>query len=345
MIIIPKWKEVEVNCGTLTVGLRGLFKFEAVNKFSGKKRLLRDWQDNTLLTSGLNNLASQNPFNDWCHVGSAGTPFPSASDTQLYSFENSTNTVQASSYAARAAFPYFGYKRITYRLAPVGSQKNYQEVGIGWDSSGAVLICRHLILNADGIPAAISVDADEYLDVTYELRYYPPLDDVVQINGATLNGVNYDVTTRAAEINNGDAWGQYIGSAIGEYSSFVSDWRAYDGNIGTLFQSPSGNAANCDNANQFNEGYVNNSFERVVGSNTGSTGWNLGAGIRSIRIKTTAGWYQSQFDSNPGGNTIPKDSNYLMTMKWLIGWTAYPNRNVIGKTEIIHLTESTATIT
>ena len=52
----------------------------------------------------------------------------------------------------------------------------------------------------------------EFLDLTYELRYYPPLIDV--LGTITLDGVVYDTTLRAASVTNADYWGSIIGSQI-----------------------------------------------------------------------------------------------------------------------------------
>ena len=62
-----------------------------------------------------------------------------------------------------------------------------------------------------------------------------------------------------------------------------------------------------------------------VGPGTNNvSGWSITTGklLRSVRIKTTAGSYQIQFDSqsNPGFG-IPKTSDYNMTFQAILGWT------------------------
>ena len=62
-----------------------------------------------------------------------------------------------------------------------------------------------------------------------------------------------------------------------------------------------------------------------VATNCGITGWNLGLGIRSLRIKTTAGNYQIQFDADgTGGSTvgdrIPKDTDFTMEFQFDLTW-------------------------
>ena len=81
--------------------------------------------------------------------------------------------------------------------------------------------------------------------------------------------------------------------------------------------------AACDNANQFNLAYASLTYYVDMQCDCGPTGWNLGApGIRTIRIRTTAGDFQTQFGEDPGalGNTIPKDVNFTMSLIWRLGW-------------------------
>jgi hypothetical protein len=322
MIICPK-KELFVPI-PVSFGIKGFFKLQTINKFSGLVTSDTGWMPNLLLTSGRNELAKQATWLAWCHVGTDGTP-PVAGNTQLGQFIDSTNNIVSNVPGTQGSAPYYGWRRKTFRFAAQGlvGGENISEVGVGWGSTGSTLVTRAQVINPDTQePTSVSPLPDEILDVTYEMRYYPPLTDVVESAAITLNGVDYDVRTRAALVTS-DIWSQHIGSKIQQYSPTSSYWRAYDGDLGSLEQTPSGNVVNCDNADQYTNGYSENSYQVVVGSNTGPTGWNLASGIRSIKIETTAGAYQSRFDSNPGGLTIPKDITYIMTMEWIIAWSQY----------------------
>ena len=318
MSIVTPRKELFIACKT-TIGMKGFLRLRTINKFSGKCRIDTGWFPNTILNAGRNIMATEANWMTHCQVGTDATA-PSQSDTSLLGWVAGTSTIQTTTNGQQASPPYYGWKRRTYRFAAGTVAANLSEAGIGWGLSGSTLISRARILDPIlQTPTTITPLADELLDVTYELRYYPPLVDVTSPQ-VTLDSVVYDTITRAASVT-GDRWSASIGSKIGEYSNHVSDWLAYDGNIGTILTAPSGVSANCDNASQYNSAYVNNSYQIQINSNTGSTGWNLGAGIRSIRFRTTAGDYQTQFNAAVGGATIPKTAAYTMTMSWIIGWT------------------------
>ncbi len=267
-------------------------------------------------------MATQASWLTHCHVGRGSTP-PTATDTQLEDFVVATATVVANSDSTQGSAPYFGWRRKTFRFA-VGAGhggQNLSEAGIGWNTAGSVLVSRALIIDPDTqLPTTVTPLADELLDVTYELRYYPPLSDA--LNSVTLNGVNYDTITRAANVTDA-IWSDYIGESIGILGTAVSYWKAYDGNIGTLTQLPSGSSVNIDNATAYNLAYSNNSYQRKMGASCGSSGWNLGAGIRSLAILTKAGAFQTQLNANPGGTTVPKTVSYTMIFEWVLNWSEY----------------------
>jgi hypothetical protein len=315
-----------------------------VLEFPGSRRDLLDPNQehpNKLLTAGLNVLATQSGWMSYCQVGS-GLNQPLASDTALQTHVAGTSTIQDDNYGAQASVPYFGWRRRTYRFAQGVAAGNLNEVGIGWATSGAALICRHRTVNTDNEETTITVLSDEYLDVTYELRYYPPLVDVA--GTITLDGTVYDTITRASQVTSAAEWGERIGDLMGQYSNSSSDWNAWDGEIGTITQAPSGTSVACDNANQANETYQNNSFEIVMVCNTGPSGWNVSGGIRSIRIKSTAGNYQTRFGAQGGGDEkIPKNSSYTMQLKWTLSWAEL--LAVFGVTGTYSVTGSSATLT
>jgi hypothetical protein len=169
------------------------------------------------------------------------------------------------------------------------------------------------------------------------MRYYPPLLDVT--GTVTLNSVSYDYTIRASEVNIGE-YGDLIGNAIGEYSPGAGagvDWVAYDGSIGTILQAPSGTSYS-GSSDPSNDAYSNNSYQRRMTVSQDTTGWNVPGGIRSIRIKTTAGRFQMELAATSGGGTVPKDLNYTMIMVWIISWEAV---NANGDWNMIAASDST----
>lgn len=337
-----------INLPAVTVGIAGRMKFEALKAvldedgnqvydenghalaYEDTRRLLADWMPNQILDNGRNVMSeiSGSPHNGWLSSAQVGTDstLPDAAQQQLFAYIAGTAdaTAQAS---AEASSPYYAWNRITYRFpaGPIGTQ-NLQEAGVGWNTaSGAFLVSRALIVDAVGTPTPVVPAADELLDMTYEIRYYPPETPVVVTNAVTLNGVDYDVSL--STVNAPGARASSIGNSIGEFSPDSSYWAAYDGTSGGLADStPNGASANCDNANQFNLTYQGNTYQIDMQCDCGPTGWNLGSFIRTIRFTTTVHDYQAEFsesaDQPSPGDPIPKDANFTMQFVFRLGWTA-----------------------
>ena len=337
MILIQPRKEIIVPLRG-SMQMRGFFRVQLINKFSGKCRWDSGFFPNRILNSGRNHVAQQSNWLAYCHVGTDGTT-PSANDTGLLGLVATTNTVQVTTSGAQSSPPYYGWKRRTYRFA-IGAGhggQNLSEAGVGYSAVGSSLICRALIVDPDTQQTTtVTPLADELLDVTYELRYYPPLTDTLQT--VVLDGNTYDVITRAAEVTNSTIWGNNIGTTIGEYSLFDTDWQAFDGTLGTILQRPNGVSSNTTSTLPFNKAYSNNSYTRGMQVNVPPTLWNLGAGIRSIAIRTQAGGFQSQFSNQTGGSTIPKTDQYTMVMVWNMSWAA---ANAAGRWTMIAASDST----
>jgi hypothetical protein len=300
MILVAKKRPVVVvNAST---GMSGHYRLRCIRP-NGDARIDTGWFKNTLLYNGLNEMAQRGDWMDYCQVGT-GTTFPAAledrrNETSLEAFHAGTSTIQSETGGTVAA--------------------NLSEVGVGWSAAGgSTLISRAQILDpSSGTPTTVTPLVDEMLEVTYELRYYAPTVDVTRSAGVTLNGVDYDVTTRAAAVT-GSFWYNSIGSQMG-YAGADTDWRCYDGNISAVTSGPSGTSA-LFAGSWANGAYSNNSYQMEISANCTSGGWNLGGGIRSIAWATTAGRYQTEFSATTGGATIPKTSSYTMAMKFEISW-------------------------
>lgn len=299
------------------VGMKGFQRWRLINKHTGKCRLDTGWFPNKLLSTGMNEMGNRN-FLTHCHIGTDATP-PTGADTQLLGLVTTTSTIVETSYGTQNAEPWYGWKRITWRFNdPLIANENLNEAGIGWGTAPNNLISRALVLDPQSqLPTTVVPLPDELLDVTYELRYYPPLVD--SHGSVTLNSVAYDTITRASSVTSSQ-WAQYIGTRIGVHNYDITDHRAYDGNLGTLQQWPDGNWADPDGENGINSAYVNNSYTRVITVPVATTGWNLVGGIRSVRLRTYAGWYQTSYSSNPGGSTIPKDIDSTIALAWNLSW-------------------------
>ncbi len=311
-------KHLHLTAG-ITIGLKGFLRLRCINKYSGKVTQDTGWFPNTILNAGRNVMADDSLWMNYCQVGTNNTA-PSQSDTALLGYHAGTSTIQSTTNGQESSAPYFGWKRRTYRFAQGTVAANLSEVGIGWGTSGSTLISRALILDPIlQIPTTITPLSDELLDVSYELRYYPPLIDITSPQ-VTLDGIVYDTITRAAKVTDA-AWSSSIGSKMGISNGGAGDWRAYDGNLGTILLGPSGLNADWAAGSKYNSAYQNNSYEVVMNVICSSVGWNVAAGIRSIEVITSAGYYQTQFNAASGGARIPKTTAYTITMAWTLGWT------------------------
>lgn len=323
MLILPEHHIIRPT--NLSLGMKGFFRFQVwrPDDVLNRCRIDTGFFPNKILDNGRNNMYTQTSWLGWCRVGT-GNVAPTALDTQLQAQVASSSFIPFTSSSTQGSAPYFGWKRNTYRFnvgAGHGGQ-NLNEAGIGWGSTGSTLISRARIIDPiTQIETTVTPLADEVLDVTYELRYYPPLADVA--NSVVLNGVTYSTVSRAVAVT-GDRWSQDIGTRIGEYSPNNSSWSAWNDVLGAITAaSPGGVSAALDTNTQYNEAYVGNSYQIVMVAPCGINGWNVASGIRCINVKTTAGEYQTQF-TGPSGVRVPKTSSFTMQAKFVLGWTEVP---------------------
>jgi hypothetical protein len=303
------------------LGVKTYYQFWGVNKFSGKRRLLLDYCPNVLLNSGKDILGNTDYWIQYCHVGTSNS-LVLPTQTELISWASASNAGFISdTYGAQTEAPYYGWRRVTYRIEGVGNL-NLNEVGIGPVATNQNLVTRTLLRNPDGNVVTITPLPDEFLEVQAEIRYYPPLSDVTGV--LNIGGVNYNYILRAGQVTSPYWWGEMIGRQITARNTSASDWNVFDGDIGGILDLPSGIQYSVNNdGSLFTDNYVNNSFEVIGGMAVGPNGWNVTTGklLRSFKIGTRAGLYQLQVDSqaNPGFG-IPKTQGESLTLRFRLGW-------------------------
>jgi len=284
----------------------------------GTKKIVADWFDNIITDLGLNEIGTRSigftpPYAmQYCHVGS-GSSTPDSADTQLDNLVAASNTTQSSSNIFQTSTsPRYVAKVATKRFASGAAAGTLSEVGMAWSASGGSLFSRALIVDSGGSPTTITVLSDEILDVTYELRIYPPETD--SSGTIDLGGVTYDYTARAARIGFLTHWGT---DAYGVQNKSTVQTTAYDGAIGPITGLPSGSS---DNATTTSEGtYSNNSLEGESSASWGLNDGNIG-GIRSVVIGV--GWtsWQVEFSAQSGGGPVPKDNTNELTLSVSHSW-------------------------
>lgn len=301
------------------VGIATRYQLFSVNPTTGRETALTGQFGNTILRSGRNEM----PNRDWfshCQVGTSNA-LPDALQTSMQGYKAGTNTIMETVSGAQASAPFYGWRRRRFRFTVGSTAAILNEIGIGWGLSGDTLATRALIVDVDGIPTSVVPLPDEYLDAVVEIRYYPPLGDSTGV--LLMDGINYNYTIRAAQVTSSSAWGFHNGNQIKSYGLFISDWSSYNDNIGAITDSPSGLVVPADTVDDYTLGYAVNSFQIKFGQYIGPNGWNQTTGklLRSIRLCTTAGYYQAQFDSqaNPGFG-LPKNNGRILHIQANLGF-------------------------
>lgn len=301
----------------ITNGVKGFYKMEAFktnadgSEVPGSRREVAPWFPNLILDAGLEYMGTASFQWQFCQVGSGATP-PTVSDTALVSRVAGTNQTQSSVTGAQPSSPYFGWRRKTFRFNEGVAAGNLSEVGVGWATTGS-LFSRALILDPGGTPTTISVGADESLDVTYEIRFYPP--EVDSTGTVNIGGVDYDWTARAANVTGTSEW---TGGASGANVNFTSA-TAYNNVIGAITGLPTGTSTLITATRN---GYSAASLKIGTTLSASLTSGNLSGGIRSVAVRALGGGvgaYQIQFDP-----AIPKDNTKVFSLTFEVAWTRQP---------------------
>lgn len=295
--------------------------------------------DNLITNQGLNRVGTSE-FGTHVFVGT-GTATPAVTDTQLGTYLNYTGSFAPSlswnPAILRGGSPdYWVQGAGTWRFNAGTATGTLTEVGIGWFVGGTAaanhrVSSRALIVDSGGSPISITVLADEYLDVTYSLRYYPYVgSDVVQT--VVISGVNYTFTTRA------------LGVVTSTYCSINAAYPInWTGNTGVMTGTAAGTPPALDAitaTNMLNPGaaaslstakntYVDSSLVISATFSAGLTAANLAYGIRGMITRTTdpsnfsASFINSAFQSiiSPA---IPKDNTKILQFGASVSWSRKP---------------------
>lgn len=290
------------------IAMQGFYRL-TVRRRDGSVKQDTGWFPNLILDEGLNGIGKHQVFNT-CYVGSGSTP-PIATNTKLENLVGSTSGTQSQANGYLDVTPYYGWSRRVYRFLEGAATGNLSEVGVGY-STATYLFSRALILDGNGAPTTITVLADEVLDVAYELRLYPPLTD--NNFNLTIAGVNYACKMRAAGVSS-DAWSPYGLLLYGTDSPYLGS--VYDGDIGTMFQYPSGNSGGYTDYQTLP--YANNSLKRGYRNNYDLNTANFGTGIKAIQLYTqsgnTLGSWQCSFTP-----PIPKTNTKKLSLTFEVSW-------------------------
>jgi hypothetical protein len=160
-----------------------------------------------------------------------------------------------------------------------------------------------------GSPGSITILSDEILDVSYELRLYPPLTDV---NGSVvIGGITYSTVVRAAGVGNTGYWGP--GSGVNSYMRIYDYANCYSGSLGPITGNPTSIIGTNTNTVTFDT--------YVPGSYTCSATFNYSVNQQNDNISAVvfASYFGTRFQVS-FSPPIPKDNTKTMTLSASISW-------------------------
>jgi len=282
----------------------GYFKLEA-GKADGSKRVLVDWFKNLVTDAGLNQIGIA-PYITRAYVGT-GNATPAFTDTAMASLRATSTTILSTQSGAQSAPPYFGSYTRTFRFAAGTVTGELREAGVGWNPG---LFARALTVDNNGNPTTIFVLADEYIDLTYQLRFYPDLED--SISQITIGGTDHEVTIRPANITQAaNNWSP---------SNAAVDWgaatfRAFDGQISNITSLPDGVESSGGTAT--NAAYLSGSYSRggILSINGPSAVYQ--AGVASLVTPAGLGMGRFQIGFNP---PVQKSATTTLRLRFSTSW-------------------------
>ena len=272
---------------------------------------------NLVTDGGLARMGISSGFLQYCVVGASSVP-PSPTDTSMGSEIARTNNRPTYDYGILPDPPYYVFSRQTFRFTSGQAAGNISEVGVSWGSGATALFSRALVLDTEGNPTTITVQADEILEVTYEFRYYPPLEDSTGSVEFTGNiGGTYNWILRTANVNqttttqngNGQSWTLQGSSQIQVNTSSSSGLRTYTSDIGPVTGTPSGSALSSNGMTHLSSSGTEATFRATMGLDSHNHS------IRSIRSRMGICEFQIQFDP-----PIPKTPDDVLQLDFQISW-------------------------
>lgn len=266
---------------------------------------------NLVLDTGLQRIGENNDWMNWLHLGTgiqAPHPLQNALQNATYKGNNygpETHTTSGVDITDPLK-PYCWVKRV-FRVTPRGENRTYAEMGVGWNDNN--LFSRTLIKDPQGNPNTISILGDEYLDVTYEVRLYMPVDTVVYevtptgddteprtitVHASKMNtkSITYGWALAGTQVTNPVNWVPNSILNNPSFSTTLNVNRFFDGGRGGLYDDPEGMM-------------VGAGFRRTSLARTSSTSAvitltrelpdNVGL-LRTLQISQEAYCFQMEFD-------------------------------------------------
>ena len=221
-----------------------------------------------------------------------------------------------------------------YRFNAGTATGTWSEIGTGaYNNSRTPQNCcysRALILDGGGSPLAITVLADEYLDVTYTLRVYPDVTN--DFSGSfVMSGVTYNYTGRVVDaastsiansfLSAGLSMRGFDGSTRGSLQRFTTNLASVTLNSVTstsLVNALSIVGASTISLGAYTTGSYTYSFTDTFALASGNHANGICGMLRGVSSAYCSIGWQYLFDK-----VIPKDASKIMTLNGSVSWGRY----------------------
>lgn len=287
---------------------------------------------NMVLDTGLQRIGINDDWMDWLHLGSGITP-PAPLQNSLInatykgmSLAPHTTLAPDTDNGINIEDPLNPYCWVTrvFRVSPRGENRTYSELGVGWNDSN--LFSRTLIKDQLGVQSTITILGDEYLDVTYEVRMYLPVDTAIYTVTPTGDDIEpREITVHASRLNTASwlfGWGLAHygkpgsinygkpGSLCGDFREFQHN-RFFTGRRGGIYQDPEGDvvgtAFNASSKVRTSDTSMTFNFTRDLPDNIGT--------LRTLQVSQLGYCFQMQF-SPPFVKTNEDRFNISYSISW-----------------------------
>jgi hypothetical protein len=318
MIITPKYKEMYTDKPiSVNMGVGGEFRL-IVRDSMGKAVQDTGWFHNTLLNGGLLNMGNLSTWASYFHVGSSNAAV-NQTQSALVAWLAESNTTPVSDINENlGAADYEGRTTRAKRFPAGGGAVTIREVGISSSSPNSNLSIRALVT------PEVDKSSEQVLDMYYRFTAFPSQIDAT--GSVTIDGILYNYIARPGTIDET----AYTFNQWSPDSSGIQ--RAYDGDIGDLFNIPAGSSDSSTSV------AVDSVTANTV---TGTSAYhmffdlddgNLGSGLRSIasQVKLGSGAsnglkLQVQFGTgvDATGDPIPKINTKVLTFDLKLEWSRH----------------------
>ena len=315
-IFVPQYCDVGIP--EASVGLSGHITIELID--AQTKIVKKKLEFHNLITNaGMDSVVNKSFFTNgggtqYCGVGTGSTP-PANTDTTLVA-EKEVRAVQSgfsnSNISYVAGPPDYYEDFITYTFTETQVNGNLTEVGFFDLNAAGTMFSRQLFKDDLGTPTTITKTSSDQLRITYKVRIYPPLADVVS-SGVDISGTSYNVTVRPIRVGTSE-WNNLFSSAF--VTVLNNQVNAYSGALPTRTSStfPTGILST---ASTFNvDGYVSGNFFL-----TSSPKWEPAVGNGNIQM---IGFRNSLLIFGVGFSpTIPKTNTKRLTLNVKFSWARH----------------------